>query len=513
MNYAELKRSLWKHSVTVPDYPELTEDLTADVCVVGAGIAGMSAAYELAHVGHTVIVVDDGVIGSGQTHYTTAHLASVQDDRFVRLEKVHGTEGSRLAAESHAAAIDRIESISAEEGIACDFHRLDAYLMPGKDQPTTELEEEMQAARRAGLSAEMVLKAPLVEGFDSGPSIRFANQAQFHAHKYILGLTKPIEARKGQIFCGTHATEIHGGKKPRVIMRNGCIVSCGAIILATNAPIVDNAQIYAKQAPYMSYVIVGAVKKGSVEKALYWDDEEPYHYVRLDLIGSEVERKEKDEDLLIIGGEDHRSGHADDANDRFARLERWARERFPLKKDLRYVWSGQVLEPMDGMGMIGRNPATDENVYIVTGDSGQGMTHGVLGGILLRDLILGRKNPWESLYEPSRFRLKASGEFLKENATVVADLTEWVTPGDGKEVQHLKRGTGMVVRRGASKVAIYRDDDGAVREFSAVCPHRGCIVRWNSFEKSWDCPCHGSRYKSDGTVINGPSLEDLKALS
>jgi nitrite reductase/ring-hydroxylating ferredoxin subunit len=213
--------------------------------------------------------------------------------------------------------------------------------------------------------------------------------------------------------------------------------------------------------------------------------------------------------VLIVGGEDHESGQAEEQVDRFARLEAWARERFPMAQDAQFRWSGQVMETIDGLAFIGPNPADAPNVYVATGDSGMGMTHGTIAGMLLTDLILGRQNRWAALYDPSRKPVRALGEFAKENLNVLRQYADWLTLGDLSSPQDIPRDSGAVIRRGLKKIAVYRDPQGTLHERSATCPHLACVVHWNDVEKSWDCPCHGSRFDRFGTVLNGPANRNL----
>ena len=495
---------------------KLTEDTSADVIIVGAGIAGMTTAYLLAREGKRVVVLDDGAIGGSMTGRTTAHLVNALDDRYYELERLHGERGARLAAESHTAAIDRIETIVREEAIDCEFERLDGYLFAPPDESKEQLEDELKAAHRAGLTEmELVERAPLKD-FDTGKALRFPNQAQFHPLLYLKGLARAIRRDGGRIYTETHASKIEGGEKSaRVETDDGRVITAFAVVVATNTPVNDRFAIHTKQAPYLTYVIGARMPRGSVQKALYWDTPDPYHYVRLESINAtDKETKETEEyDLLIVGGEDHKTGQADDANKRFSSLERWARTRFPMIEEVEFQWSGQVMEPFDGLAFIGRNPLDDDNVYIATGDSGNGMTHGTIAGILLTDLIIGRTNEWETLYEPTRKTLKALPEFASENLNVAAQYTDLVTPGDVDSADEIKPGEGAIIRHGLKKVATYRDEAGTVHERSAVCVHLGCIVDWNSKEKTWDCPCHGSRYDAKGKVFQGPANSDLEELT
>lgn len=498
-------KSVWMDSnQQANDRPALDRDISADVCVVGAGIAGLSVAYELAVEGKQVVVLDDGPIGSGESLRTTAHLVNALDDRYYELEKFQGADGARVAADSHTRAVDRIEEILGAENIDCDFRRLDGYLFAAPGDDVSQLQTELEATHRVGLTnVEKLSRAPIVH-FDTGPCLRFPQQGQFHIAKYLQGLARAIEARGGKIFCGTHVDSVTGGDSPRVTTSNGVTVNAKAVAVCTNTPINDMVAVHTKQMAYRTYVIALDAPVGSVQPALYWDTPDPYHYVRLQGDGSA-------DDILIVGGEDHKTGQPEDtsADERFARLEAWARERWPQVGEVKYRWSGQVMEPDDGTAFIGRNPLDEKNIYIATGDSGNGMTHGVIAGMLIRDLVLGRDSPWVKLYEPRRIRLAATGEWLKENLNTFAQYRNYATPGEVASADEIAAGQGAVLREGMGKVACYRDESGCLHKLSAVCPHLGGVVRWNAAEKSWDCPAHGSRFKARGEVVNGPANSNL----
>jgi glycine/D-amino acid oxidase-like deaminating enzyme/nitrite reductase/ring-hydroxylating ferredoxin subunit len=502
-------QSVWAATAKMPDCSPLAADVRVDVCIVGAGISGLTTAYLLTREGKSVAVLDDGPLAGGMTEVTTAHLANALDDRYFEIERLHGETGARLAAESHTAAIDRIEAIVEKENVDCDFARLDGYLFLSPGEKEDLLDRELAAAHRAGLrDVEKLRRAPLAS-FDTGPCLRFPNQGQFHPLKYLAGLTRAIERDGGRLFTNTHADRIEGGSPARV-QAGSHVVTAGAVVVATNTPVNDLVVIHTKQAPYMTYAIGARVPRGSVTQALYWDTEDPYHYVRLQALNQRGEGGNDGEwDLLIAGGEDHKTGQADDTKERHGRLEAWARERFPMMEQAGFTWAGQVMETIDGLAFIGRNPMDKDNVFIVTGDSGMGMTHGTIAGILLTDLILGRENPWETLYDPSRKTLRAAGEYAKEGLNVAAQYADWVSGGDVGSVDEIAPDSGAVLRRGLTKVAVYRGAQGELHERSAVCPHLGCIVDWNASEKTWDCPCHGSRFDKLGKVINGPANTDL----
>ena len=483
-------------------YPPLQTDVKADVCVIGAGIAGVSAAYCLSREGLSVALLDDGPVAGGMTSRTSAHLSNAVDDRYVEIERRHGPEGARIVAESHSAAIDLIERVVAREGIDCGFERLNGYLFQAPNADPDLLSRELAAAQRAGVPG--VQKVSRIDGapFQSGPALQFSRQAVFHPTKYLTGVAAAAERAGVRIFCSTHAREIESERGPCVHTANGFRVRAARVVVATNSPINDRFAIHTKQAPYSTYVIAARVPPDTVPRALYWDTADPYHYVRLRTLpdGGEV---------LIVGGEDHKAGHADDGDQRFGRLEEWARERFPVGA-ITHRWSGQVMEPADGVAFIGRNPGDDDGIFIATGDSGLGLTHGTIAGILLTDLIFGRTSRWAELYDPARKMTSAPLEYAKQNLDVAGKyVADRLKGGEIADAAALQPGDGAVLRKGLKQIAAYRDENGSLHECSAVCPHLGCIVQFNSVEKTWDCPCHGSRFDYKGNVVVGPANRNL----
>jgi glycine/D-amino acid oxidase-like deaminating enzyme/nitrite reductase/ring-hydroxylating ferredoxin subunit len=485
----------------------LDGDRAVDVCIVGAGIAGLSVAYQLTRVGRSVIVLEDGKIGSGETSRTTAHVSNAFDDRYALVERLHGEHASQLVAESHTAAIEEVERIVREESIDCQFERVSGYLFVPPGDPGDVLEREIHACHRAGLlEVAWAERAPLTK-FETGRCLCFPRQGQFHPLRFLNGLAAAIERRRGLIFTSTHVTKIEGGKGDaavRVETENGAMVTAANVVVATNTPINDMLTLHTKQYAYRTYVIGATVKRGEITRALYWDTVHPYHYARL-----APQQEDDARDVLIVGGEDHKTGQADDADERYARLEAWARERFTAMGEVQFRWSGQVMEPVDTLAYIGKNPG-DDHIWVATGDSGNGITHGVIAGLLLRDLILGRESLWSRVYEPSRKSLRAALEYTKENLNMAAQYASWVTPGDVEDVDDIPRGMGAVVRHDLKKIAVYRDRQGVAHYRSAVCPHLGAILTWNAEEQTWDCPAHGSRFDAKGTVLNGPANADLQ---
>ncbi|MFN2542536.1 MAG: FAD-dependent oxidoreductase [Chthoniobacterales bacterium] len=508
--------SFWERTAQKFYTAPLSENVTAHVCVIGAGIAGVTTAYLAAREGRDVVLIDDGPVGGGMTGRTTAHLVNALDDRYFEVEKMLGEESARLYAESHTAAIDQVEAIVAKEKINCKFERLDGYLFLPPGGSVTELKRELEATHRAGLIGVERIEAMPIGKLNTDGVLRFPRQAQFHPLDYVNGLARAIVDLGGRIFTGTRAIKISDGDRVKIETADGHTVTARAAVVATNCPINDRLVIHSKQAPYATYVIGMRVTR-EVEHALFWDtaltaEEEkqkigpvPYHYVRF--------ARDEAGEVLIVGGEDHKTGQASDFEQRFAKLERWTRDHFPFVGEITDRWSGQVMEPVDGVAYIGRNPG-DKNVYVVSGDSGNGITHGTIAGMLIVDLICDRENPWAKLYDPARKTLKpiVVADYVAENANVAAQFRDYVTPGDTASAGEIKPGDGAILREGSKKIAAYRDDNGSLHKFSAVCPHLRCVVRWDDCEKTWDCPCHGSRFDALGRVLNGPAISDLEAL-
>jgi Rieske Fe-S protein len=314
-----------------------------------------------------------------------------------------------------------------------------------------------------------------------------------------------IRNRGGQVFAHSPVIEITEGSNGVILAtENGSMVNARNAVIATNGPINNTLKLHSKMAPYRTYAMAFTIPKDTLPDALYWDMADPYHYVRLNP-GNGTS------DYLIAGGADHKTGEANDGNVRFESVEAWIRALVPnLGKEVNR-WSGQVLDTIDYCGFIGKNPG-NRNIFVATGDSGQGITHGVVAGLLIRDLITGASNPWEAVYQPSRKTAKGVVNYLRENATVVKSLGQFVTPGELSSSSELKPGEGGILRKGLSKVAVCRDMNGKLHYNSALCTHLGCHIGWNSTEQCWDCPCHGSHFAPDGTVTNGPAVHSLKKL-
>ena len=489
--------SYWEATESLIQRDKKTVDGGANVCVVGGGIAGLTTAYLLTMAGKQVTVIDDGLIGGGETCRTTAHLSNAIDDRIYRIEKWHGKEHARVAVESHTRAIDEIERIVKHEKIECDFRRLDGFLIEAEESED-DLAEELAAAHRCGLAdVEWADRAPI--DTDTGRCLRFPRQGQFHILKYLHGVAAAIEREGGTLVSHVRVTDWKGGERPEITTGDGKKIRSDRLVLATNYPLMS--KMFAELPAYRTYALGLNIPKGSVEPLLMWDTGDPYKYVRTQPDGGK--------DLLIVGGEDHRTAQADDAGERFDRIEAWTRKRFEMAGEVLYRWSGQFMETHDGLAFLGQYSGDEPNVFIITGDSGMGMTHGTIGGMIINDLISGRENAWAKVYDPSRLATQSIMEAVPEIVASTVPYKDWVTPGDVSSVREIKKGEGAVIRDGTSKIAVYRDEEGELHKRSAVCTHMGCIVRFNSLEKTWDCPCHGSRFSTDGDVINTPAMSPL----
>jgi glycine/D-amino acid oxidase-like deaminating enzyme/nitrite reductase/ring-hydroxylating ferredoxin subunit len=499
---SERSQSLWMSDGLSIAAGHLGTDASCDVVIVGAGIAGLSCAHELTRLGRSVIVIDRGPIGWGMTLRTTAHLASALDDYYSELIKVHGEGQARLYHDSQVAAINRIEAIC--EDIEADFARVDGFLFPAKPSHISTLEKEFDACSKIGVDVDWYECAPL-PGADTGRCLRFPRQARFHPGKYLAGLAAQIVREGGRLYSDTAYIEHEtNGGAVTVQTEGGHCIRAQTAIFATNSPVNDRVAIHTKQTPNRTYVVAGPVPKGSVVDALYWDTLEAYHYVRLQPLDDRS-------DMLIVGGEDHRSGEAHDMDDRLAALGDWTRQHFPSFGGVEHRWSGQVLEPIDFMPFSGRNPG-DSNIYVHTGDSGQGITNGVAGALTIVPLILGQDARFADLFDPSRKPLggPALGEFAKGQVGVISNIAEHLGPSEVSSVDEIAPGEGAILRDGSiGKLAIYRSEQGELIRRSAICTHIGCVVHWNTLEKCWDCPCHGSQFAPDGQVLNGPAISPL----
>jgi glycine/D-amino acid oxidase-like deaminating enzyme/nitrite reductase/ring-hydroxylating ferredoxin subunit len=492
----------WTESSTLPRFSSVDRDLDVDVVVVGGGITGLTTAYLLSAAGKHVALIERDRCAQIDTGHTTAHVTMVTDSRLTELKSRFGRTHAQAVWDSGLAAIAEIDRIVREHTIDCNFRWVDGYLhAPGGEatsRQVDEFREEAELANELGFDADFV-EVPFI----GGPGIRFSDQARVHPLKYLAGLVRAIEAEGGRIFEKSSADEFFD--EPFGVRVNNHRIRCRDIVIATHNPLVGVAGMTSatlfqtKLALYSSYVIAGHVARGRVPDALFWDTGDPYQYLRLDPEGPE--------DLVIFGGEDHKTGQVSDTDGCFERLEASLVRRLP-KIVLTHRWTGQVIETPDGLPYIG---AMTDHQYAATGFSGNGITFGTLSAMIISDAILERRNPWAELYEPNRKALvHGLWEYIKENKDYPYYLIRDRFAGaEGKSLRAVQRGQGKVIEYRGSKVAAYRDPSGKTTVRSATCTHMGCLVAWNDGDGTWDCPCHGSRFSPEGAVISGPAESPL----
>jgi glycine/D-amino acid oxidase-like deaminating enzyme/nitrite reductase/ring-hydroxylating ferredoxin subunit len=491
-------QSLWlATSPPSPTYPrgdDLPSGLHVDVVIVGGGITGITTALLLQRAGKKVAILEARRVAEGDSAKTTAHLTEAVDARYHRLAKDFGAEAAREVARSSRAAIEQIVALAAEHGVACDLKRVPGYLYSESESDLEMLHTEYEAAKSAGVDVDMTRDVPLP--FRAVAAVRFPNQGELHVRKYLVPLAEAVVAGGGLVFESARVTDIHDGEPCKVTLEGGQTITAGDVVMAAHAPL-NRVAIQTKIAHYRSYAIAFPAKV-DVAHALYWDTSDPYHYTRTQTIDGQR--------WLIVGGEDHKTGQNHDTLGCYARLAAYASERFGEVK-IGHQWSGQIIEPMDGLPFIGKNPGAS-HVRIATAYSGNGMTFGTLAAMLLSDQVLGRDNPWSELYGASRVKpIAGAKDFVRENLDVPMHLIgDRLKKAEASSLDEVGRGEGKIVRLGGEKLAVFRDAGGDVHAFSPVCPHLGCHVDFNTAEKTWDCPCHGSRFGStDGAVINGPA--------
>ena len=492
--------SFWISSTPETAYPRAVAGTNVDVAIIGGGILGITAAYLLKQEGLTVAVIEGDRIACGVTGYTTAKITSSQHLIYTKLRDKFGQDGARLYGESNEAALAKIADLVETLAIDCDLERQDNYVYTESDSEVDSVREEAELAASLGLPASFVTEGPLP--YPIKGAVRFTNQAQFHPRKYLLALAEHVVGDGSLIFEDTKVLDVDEGSPCRVETEHGELTATD-VIVATNMPFLDRGLFFAKVHPMRSYVVAGYVNGTSAApEGMHISVESPTRSIRL--------IRDQGRDLLMLGGEGHKVGQEEDTEGCYQRLEADARRRFGLS-NIDYRWSTQDTVSVDSVPYIGRLTRTSDHIFTGTGFRKWGMTNGTLAAMLLTDRIVGRDNPYAAFYDSKRLDIPQSAkEFVKENVNVAQ---HWVgdridTPGD--PLEEVAPGEGTVIRRGAKPVAVYKDESGELKALSAVCTHLACIVHFNTAEKSWDCPCHGSRFDLDGTVIQGPATKPLE---
>ena len=476
----------------LPRHPPLKGDERVDVAIVGGGITGLTAARLLDRAGRKVMVLEQNRIGTGTTGGTSAHVTQVPDRRYSELVSKFDRDGIRQVVESTRAAMERIAAFIEEDGISCDWARIPAYLYTESEDEISRLEEEADASRSVGMAAEFVREVPLP--FPAAGAVRYDNQARFHPLKYLGGLADKLQ---GRIREETRVLEVEGDGPYRVNTGRGT-VTADAVLFATHTP-AGFSLLHAELEPLRSYVLGVKLRDQEPPDGLFFDTADPYNYTR------------RQGELLIVGGKDHKTGHGD-PEESYRALEDYVRRRWNVES-IEHRWSAQFYDPPDGLPLIGQ-AFTSPRVFVATGYSGTGMVFGTVGGMLMADLVLEREPEWAGIYRTTRLKPLAGGPHIaKMNLEAATDFVkDRLTAHRIDGISEIPVGEGQVVRLGGEKVALYREEGGKVHAVSPVCTHAGCLVHWNASEKSWDCPCHGSRFSPDGEVLEGPAVKALEPV-
>lgn len=493
------RTSVWQSDEpTAPVYDPLPGDLDVDIAIIGAGITGLTCAALLKRAGFAVAVFETDTVGAGVTGKTTAHLSTFPDWGYTTISQKFGRDGARVVAESMTRAVTTVERLCEDLSIRCELTRVPGYYYSERSEDASELEQEFDAAAKTGIAVGLSREVPLP--FAAPLAVVFERQGQFHPLRYLHGLAAFVHEGQCRIYERTHVLEIEEGEPCRVVTSRGT-VRARKVVLATHTPLGIDL-VHTVVAPYRSYVLTARVAE-SFPEALFWDTAEPYNYLRW--------TRSNGAELLVVGGQDHKTAH-DNELEAFEKLDRYTRERFQVS-EVPHRWSAQVFDPSDGLPLVGLRMGSS-HVYLATGYSGDGMTFGTMAAELLTELLQGRTNERAELFRPTRFKPLASAKhFIQENVDVAKRFVEdRLNVAQFEEVRSLPQGSGKVVRVGVKQLAVYRDEQGSLHALSAVCPHLRCIVRFNPAERTWDCPCHGSRFTVRGRPIDGPATTALSPV-
>lgn len=485
------------HSSPPPAFPRLTGGLDIDVAVIGGGIAGVCSAWEIARTGRSVAVLEANRLLSGVTGHTTAKLTSQHTLIYDRIRSSLGGQAARLYAQAQQDALRHVRDTVSELAIDCDLETRPAYTYSGD---LVEIQAEVAAAAEAGLPAAFVTETGLP--FPVRAAIRVEDQAQFHPLRYLHALTNDLLHRGGQIFEGARVTELEPGTPCRLSTESGAVVRAGSVVVATHFPIFDKVSLVARLVPRRELVVAAPIPSSADPAGMYITQQDNTRSVR-------TAPYRDGQRLLIVTGEIYRPGAAG-VSQRLTRLAEWTRKHFGVS-ELAFRWSAQDNETADGIPYVGRFPGLGDNVFVVAGFGGWGMSNGVAAGRMIAAELERQPMPWAGIFDPSRVHLRAEGGDVFRNAVAVTRhfIGDRVRVRRAEVISDIEPGTGQVLQIEGDRVAIYRDREGVAHAVSAVCTHLGCLVGFNDAESTWDCPCHGSRYGVDGRVISGPAVEPL----
>ncbi len=489
--------SYWVESSPGTEYPALAGDLDCDVAVVGAGIVGASAALRLQRDGARVALLEARHIGAGATGYTTAKLSSLQGTTYSSLSSKHGDEVVRAYAEANEAGIARIAGLAEELGIDCDLRRKPNFTYSESESERSSLIEEAEAATRAGLTASFVAEVEELP-FSVAAAVRCEDQAEFHPLKYLYGVAAAAADAGCAVHERTRVVKVDGGDPCTLRTESGATVTAGHVVLATHFPINDLGYFSARAHPERSYALLVELR-GSVPQGMYLSSDSPTHTLRAVPTDSG--------ERLLVGGYSHRTGIGGES-ERYRKAEEWARERFDVVS-VEHRWATEDHIPNDMLPFIGRAGPRNRRVLTVTGLRKWGLAMGASAAEMVADEIGGRENPWARHFDPMRLHPLAEGPSLMKHGAATGVHLVWDRIAKRGSADDLAPGQGNVVGDGFAQRAVYRDDAGKLHTLSARCTHLGCIVHFNDAERTWDCPCHGSRFGIDGEVLEGPATKPL----
>jgi glycine/D-amino acid oxidase-like deaminating enzyme/nitrite reductase/ring-hydroxylating ferredoxin subunit len=496
LGYAPEMESYWMASSPPTDYPHLDGDANADVAVIGAGMVGLCVAWQLARAGRSVIVVEADRIVAATTGNTTGKLTAQHTLIYDRLRSSLGAGTAHHYARAQSEAIAWVARTADELGIACDFERRPAYTYTTNDEDVAAIKAETEAARDAGLDASFVTQTGLP--FEVAGAIRVADQAQFHPRRFLLGLAEHVTRAGGRIVEQTRVVAVEGDERPVLRTAGGARVTAEHVVVATQYPIVDRLKVFTRMTPRREFVVAAPIAAADDPDGMYITAAGDTRSVRTSPYAD-------GQRLLMVTGEHFRPG-AGHESDHLQRLSIWARQHFPVGAPT-YRWAAQDNGTTDGLPYIG---PLDEHLYVATGFGGWGLTNGVVAGLVIPGQLGGQPPEFAGIFDPGRLHPVAeAGGLLKGALSVAAHaIGDRLRPSGS--VKDIAPGAGAVVRISGHQRAVYRDDDGSLHAVSATCTHLGCTVAFNDVERSWDCPCHGSRFGTDGSVLQGPAVEPLK---
>ncbi|MGV8981228.1 FAD-dependent oxidoreductase [Clostridium sp.] len=491
-------KSYWLDSTPETNYPTLEEDINVDIVIIGGGITGITTALLLKKEGFKIALIEADKIAQGTSGHTTAYITSQHDIIYSDLIKNMGFEKAKQYADANEGAIDFIENTVKEYNMDCDFCRLPAYIYTTDENFIDTIKEETRAAKSLGIKAKYHEELDLP--FSIKGALCFENQAQFHPRKYLLKLAEIIHGNDSKIYEHTRAVDIKHDKLYTVITDTGFKVIASKVILASHFPFYDGLGLYfARLRPERSYVITAKIKN-DLPKGTFVDAGDTGWYFRL--------QKYRDSQMIIIGGQDHKTAHGGDMMEHYENLKKFAEQNFTVEEFL-YRWSTQDYITIDGVPYVGNLTSKSENIYVATGYGEWGMTNGTAAANILRDIIIKKENPYQEVYNPSR-HISTEGikNFVKENYDVAVELIKGKL-NDGQHNIDLKNDEGKIVELHGERYGAYRDKNGELHIVDITCTHVGCELKWNSAEKSWDCPCHGSRFSFEGDIVEGPAVRKL----